>query len=202
MEHWITGIWEHFHSCKSTLKISAEWKPLPNRKNDIVTMQAVTETEEFTAKELKEINRCRIYLWVFYISDIASHDGQRITDWARKGRRDAGRKSPWACPVQQLPASWKAWKLALEYLAPYGCVIPQLGDWLEQHHQKPEWYLDAEQNKLYHHSNGTWGHHSANNRTLLRFTTHSTACVRPVPATHVVEAKTRSRFVEITDKCI
>jgi hypothetical protein len=135
-ENWITGIWEHLHSCKSTLKITAEWKPLPNRKNDVAMMGALTETEEFTAKELKEINRCRIYLRVFYISDIASHGGQRITDRARKGRRDAGRKSSWAWPVQQRPTSWKAWKLALEYLAPDGCVISQLGDWLEQHHQK------------------------------------------------------------------
>jgi hypothetical protein len=56
-------------------------------------MEALTRTEEFSAKDLKEINRCRIYLRVFYISNIAIHDGQGITDWTRKVRRDAGRKS-------------------------------------------------------------------------------------------------------------
>jgi hypothetical protein len=117
-ENWITGIWEHLHSCKSTLKITAEWTPLPNRKNEVAMMESLTETEEFTATELKEINRCRIYLRVFYISDIASHDRQGIAEWARKGRRDAGRKSSWAWPVQQRPTSWKAWKLALGHLAP------------------------------------------------------------------------------------
>jgi hypothetical protein len=117
-ENWITGIWEHLHSCKSTPKITAEWKPLPNRNTDVAMMESLTETEEFTATELKEINRCRIYLRVFYISDIASHDGQGIAEWARKGRRDAGRKSSWAWPVQQRPTSWKAWKLALDHLAP------------------------------------------------------------------------------------
>jgi hypothetical protein len=45
--------------------ITVEWRPLPNRKNDIIMMEALTETEEFTATELKEINRCRIYLRVF-----------------------------------------------------------------------------------------------------------------------------------------
>jgi hypothetical protein len=55
-------------------------------------MESLTETEEFSAKELKEINRCRIYLRVFYISDIATHAGQGITDWAQKERRNAGRK--------------------------------------------------------------------------------------------------------------
>jgi hypothetical protein len=104
-ENWINGIWEHLHSCKSTLKIAAEWKLLPNCKNDVVMMEALTKTEEFTATELKEINRCRIYLRVFYISAIASHDGQGISDWAIKGRQDAGRKSSLAWPVQQRPTS-------------------------------------------------------------------------------------------------
>jgi hypothetical protein len=54
-ENWIAGIWEHLHSCKSALKIAAEWKPIPNCKNDVVMMEALTNTEEFTATELKEI---------------------------------------------------------------------------------------------------------------------------------------------------
>jgi hypothetical protein len=29
-ENWITGIWEHLHSCNLTLKITATWKPLSN----------------------------------------------------------------------------------------------------------------------------------------------------------------------------
>jgi hypothetical protein len=200
-ENWITGIWEHLHSCNSTLKTTAKWKPPPNRQNDVDVMEALTETEEFSAKDLKDINRCRIYLQVFYISDISTHDGQGITDWARKGRRDGGRKSSWAWPVQQRPTSWKAWELALDYLAPDGYVVPQLGDWLEQHHQHSEWYLDAEHNILYHHSTGTCEQHSAHSRARLRFTTLATTCDRPVRSSHVVEAKMRPRFVEITEKC-
>jgi hypothetical protein len=92
LDYRTTGIWEHLHSCKSTLKITVEWKPLPNCKNDVVMMEALTETEEFTATELKEIKPCRIYLRVFYISDIASHDEQGIADWTRKVRRDSGKK--------------------------------------------------------------------------------------------------------------
>jgi hypothetical protein len=164
-------------------------------------MESLTETEEFTATELKEINRCRIYLRAFYISDIASHDGQGIAEWARKGRRDAGRKSSWAWPVQQRPTSWKSWKLALDRLAPGNCVIPKLGDWFEHHHQHSEWYFDAEHITLFHHSNGIWEQHAVTNRARLRFSNHSSACARPARATHVVETKTRTRFVEITGKC-
>jgi hypothetical protein len=91
-EKWITGIWEHLHLCNSTVKITAKWKAPPNFQNNVAVMEALTETEEFSTKD---INHCRIYLRVFYISDISTHDGQGITDWARKGRRDGGRKSSW-----------------------------------------------------------------------------------------------------------
>jgi hypothetical protein len=91
--------------------------------------------------------------------------------------------------------------LALDHLAPDNCVIPQLGDWFEQHHQQSEWYFDAEQNTLFHPSIGIWDQHCITNRARLRFSNHSTDCARPARATHVVETKTRTRFVEITGKC-
>jgi hypothetical protein len=49
-------------------------------------MEAITKTGDFSAKDLREINRCRIYLQVFYISDISTFNGQDIAAWARKER--------------------------------------------------------------------------------------------------------------------
>jgi hypothetical protein len=40
------------------LKITAKWKPLPNRQNDVALMETLTETEEFSSKDLKDINHC------------------------------------------------------------------------------------------------------------------------------------------------
>jgi hypothetical protein len=85
-ENWITAIWEHLHLCNSTLKITATWKPQPNRKNDVAAMEALTETGDFAAKDLREINRCRIYLRVFYTFNISTFNGQEIAAWERKGR--------------------------------------------------------------------------------------------------------------------
>jgi hypothetical protein len=104
-ENCITEIWEHMHSCNSTLKITEKWKPQPNRQNDVAVMEALTKTGDFSAKDLREINRCRIYLRVFYISDISTFNGQEIAAWAQKGRRDGGRKSTWEWPVQQRSTS-------------------------------------------------------------------------------------------------
>jgi hypothetical protein len=192
-ENWITAIWENLHSCNSTLKITVKWKPQANHQNYVAVMEALTETGNFSAKDLREVNRCRIYLLVFYISDISTVNRQEITAWARKGRRDGGRKSTWAWPVQQRPTSWKAWKLTLEYLTPDGCVEAQLGEWLEKHHQQSEWYLESEHNILYHHSNDRWEQQSTHSRACLRFATLATACDRPVSASHIDEAKTRQR---------
>jgi hypothetical protein len=79
-ENWITGIWEHLLSCNSTFKITVKWKPLPNRQNDVALMETLTDTEELSAKDLKDMNLYRIYLRVFYVSNISTHDGQGITD--------------------------------------------------------------------------------------------------------------------------
>jgi hypothetical protein len=64
-ENLITAVWENLHSCNSTLKITATWKPQTNRQNDVTVMEALTETGNFSDKDLKDINRRRIYLWVF-----------------------------------------------------------------------------------------------------------------------------------------
>jgi hypothetical protein len=52
-ENWITAIWEHLHSCNSTLKITAKWKQQPNHHNGAAVMEALTKTGDFSAKDLR-----------------------------------------------------------------------------------------------------------------------------------------------------
>jgi hypothetical protein len=49
-------------------------------------------------------------------------------------------KSAWAWPFQHRPTNWKAWKDALEFLAPEITVTPALGAWIKEHHQTQKWY--------------------------------------------------------------
>jgi hypothetical protein len=122
----------------------------------------------FTVKYLREINRCRIYLQAFYITDISTFEkSQHGRGREGKGRRDGGRKSTWTWPVKQRPTSWKTSKLVLKCLAPDVYVVQKLGEWFEQHHKKLEWYLESDHNVLYHHSNGTWEQHTAQSRARL-----------------------------------
>jgi hypothetical protein len=87
-----------------------------------VIMESLIASSKFTNKELKEINYCRIYLQVFYLSDITNIKGNKIEAWVGRGQKQDGRQSTWEWSVQQRPIAWKAWKESLEYLAPGGDI--------------------------------------------------------------------------------
>jgi hypothetical protein len=101
-------------------------------------MERLVASVRFSGKELQQINYCRIYLQVFFMSDIANVKGTEVEEWARKGKRQSKRKSEWEWLVQQIPVPWKAWKDAIEYLAPDNKISPTLGEWNKSHHQVME----------------------------------------------------------------
>jgi hypothetical protein len=53
--------------------------------------------------------------------------GTLIEPWVISGQSTMVKTSAYACPVQQRPTAWKAWKDALELLAPEGQVTLTLG---------------------------------------------------------------------------
>jgi hypothetical protein len=91
--------------------------------------------KHFTAKEIKDINRCRMYLKVFYLSDVTDIAGHHIEAWAIKGKRDDTRSSKWEWPIQQRPptAAWKVWKKAIgEAFTEEEDITHQLGEWYDE----------------------------------------------------------------------
>jgi hypothetical protein len=105
--NWITEVWEHLQTCKANTEIECLWQPTENRVHDIVIMESLLASGRFTNKEVKEINYSRIYLQVFYLSDITNVKGNKIEAWARRGNKQAGCQSTWEWPVQQRPIAWK-----------------------------------------------------------------------------------------------
>jgi hypothetical protein len=55
------------------------------------------------------------------MSDITKLEGHKIEQWAGCGQNQDGHQSTWEWPIQQ-PIEWKAWKTALEYIAPDGHI--------------------------------------------------------------------------------
>jgi hypothetical protein len=86
-KNWITEVWGHLSTCKATVEINGLWEPKENRKSDLAIMERLLASGRFSGKELQQINYCRIYLQVFFMSDIANVKGTEVEEWARKGKR-------------------------------------------------------------------------------------------------------------------
>jgi hypothetical protein len=198
--NWITEVWDHLQTCKAKVEIDGLWQPTENRVHDIVIMESLIASGRFTKKELKEIKYCRKYLQAFYLSDITNIKGNKIEAWAGRGHKQAVCQSTWEWPVQQIPIAWKAWKEAMEYLAPDGDIGDPLVECKSDHHQIMEWYFDAHSSALYHHIEGVWTRHDAMNIGRLIFRPEARPCDEPNLYTHVVEVNERTRYMEIVRK--
>jgi hypothetical protein len=84
-KNWITESWRYLSLCKSTVSISGLWAPTTARKGDTALMDEFI-TQGMMDAQMKDINRCRIYLHEFYASDIMDLAGNTIEDWAKQGK--------------------------------------------------------------------------------------------------------------------
>jgi hypothetical protein len=156
-------------------------------------METLIASGRFMNKELKDITYCRIYLQEFFVLHITNLGGNKIEEWVGSGQNKVGRQSTSEWPIQQRTIAWKAWKTALEHLAPDGHIRNALGDWKSRHHQIMEMYLDAHTCTLYHHIEGVWTFHKAANIGRLRFQVEAHACDEPNKYSHVVELYTHTK---------
>jgi hypothetical protein len=76
--NWITAIWESLHACKATVAINSDWIPQSARISDITIMEELTGSALVNKRDLTYINRCQVYLRVFFLLDIVSIQGNTI----------------------------------------------------------------------------------------------------------------------------
>jgi hypothetical protein len=76
--NWLTAIWESLHACKASVAINSDCIPQPARIGDITIMEELTGSTLVNKRDLTYINRCRVYLRVFFLSDIVNIQGDTI----------------------------------------------------------------------------------------------------------------------------
>ena len=78
-------------------------------------MDTVIASNLFTKNEIETINRCRLYLRVFFLSDIVSGNGQYIIPDIVRGEKFEQLKSRWQWPRKPKPpkSSWNLWDIAI-----------------------------------------------------------------------------------------
>jgi hypothetical protein len=64
-----------------------------------------------STKYLQTQKWCRLYLRVFFLSDIATLKGDALAPWTISGSRSETCTSTWNWPIQHKPpkAAWKLW---------------------------------------------------------------------------------------------
>jgi hypothetical protein len=71
-KNWITECWRYLSLCKYTVVITVLWAPTKARQGVTALMDEFLK-QDMTDAQMKDVNRCRIYLQVVHISDITDH---------------------------------------------------------------------------------------------------------------------------------
>jgi hypothetical protein len=66
--------------------IKGLWAPTKARQDDTALMDEFP-TQDMKAAQMKDVNRCRIYLQVFHTSDITDLAGSTIEEWEKQEKR-------------------------------------------------------------------------------------------------------------------
>mmetsp|Transcript_21350 Transcript_21350/g.30549 ORF Transcript_21350/g.30549 Transcript_21350/m.30549 type:complete len:1538 (+) Transcript_21350:1841-6454(+) len=141
IEHtWLTSLWAFLIRVNLTVDIRKAWTPEPQRQGDGAIMTIFIESG-YSGKDLAQLNRCRLYVQVFFISDVATADGKYIDEKYRQRIKNPERVSTWKWPAQGIPdrQAWRLWDKALGYIEQDNKLRVPLGKWLRRPHQTWEW---------------------------------------------------------------
>jgi hypothetical protein len=69
---WVTALWEYLHTCQATIDFTPQWASNKSTIHEIIIMTALKyHTTGLSINDLRNINRYRLCLRVFFMSDIA-----------------------------------------------------------------------------------------------------------------------------------
>ena len=110
------------------------WIPKAQRQYDRALMQ-VFASWNLTEKELRALNRCRLYLQVIFVSDITDLKGSKISKEAVQvvRFRDSGYR--WARQARPIKSDRNIWRRSLLRLCYNDELITTLGRWISKSHQ-------------------------------------------------------------------
>lgn len=154
---WMKNLWEFCD--KNDISLRGQYaKPNLPRQHDEFIMEALLSRyrDIFSRSEILAINRCRLYMQVVSLSDIATGDGTRITKKAYRGISDSFRSSKWRWAVQinPTPREWKLWRQALclfahDSIRQTGTISTPLGNWQDPGHQQYDWFYSLSSKFVY-----------------------------------------------------
>ena len=155
---WTKMLWRSLKYHSVDIYMKYETIPLP-RENDKLVMEIIKERISSKAA-LQSLNRCRCYLNVLFLSDVATADGKYLEELATIPN-EIGTKSKYRFP-KEVPTKtdWKRWQLFWTNYTTIGRKLPvELGRWINSTHRTWRWFYiketddlqRLEKNKLHHY---------------------------------------------------
>lgn len=144
-------MWKAISKYGITLRKHNSTLPLP-RHDDFALMDRLLASQIFNRPEVESINRCRLYLNVFF---------RTILPEVMEGKLISTRKSVWKWSRQPRPpaSDWKLWVLAIHeawILSETTTLRYPLGNWINKSHQLHKFVYDGRDKTVYETStNGT-----------------------------------------------
>ena len=119
---------------------------------------------KISRSEWGKANKCRMYLNVLTVGDIASGDGRYIDKGMQKGIFNAARARNLEWPYQGRPkkTDWYAWSKVLQrsLVNSTGSLSIPVGQWAakmdDMYKEAWDWWINSETNSLYKQENGKW----------------------------------------------
>jgi hypothetical protein len=120
--------------------------------------------KKITKAEWRKANKCRIFLQIFTVGDIATADGMTIEENILKGIYQGSRARNIEWPYQQRPkpSDWTCWRRVLRksIINNTGNLRISLGRWIQStertYKKKWEWWLNHENDLLYRQKDNVW----------------------------------------------
>ncbi len=186
---WIKHTWQFLST--NDMSIDTPGPDLPLRRRHDRFLLPSFYASGFRGAELQSLNRCRVYLQVTTLADIADGAGTSITKSAWDGHLDMLRPHYFDWPVQTLPPprDWALWRKAL--IASLGVhplhrtFSPGLGPWLDSALEWI-WFYSPSEERLFARANNGWQSFSRapgrrSRSGTSRFHVHPINLVAPLP---------------------
>ena len=160
---WVQHLW-HFMTLHG-IQVQIDIEDIkPRRIDDVVIMEKNLDSKIASNSELKAVNKCRLYLRAFTLSDITSADGKYLRKSAMNGTRDTYSYSQiqWLLWGKPAPKSWTAWRRILRLVFTDGSslqLVHPLSSWFHNQLSDWKWYLSADGNRLLQRKKDHWVQH-------------------------------------------
>ena len=147
---WVKSFWERLSYYNFTLHVKYPKLNIP-REGDATIISLLSQAGH-SGTQLRQLNRCRLYLKAIFISDLTSANGRSFlaADPDTYGAT-APRQSPYTFP-QERPSvdDWTLWYGAWRKITSTGWVLNRpLGRWLHRPDAQWHWYYDEMSNEVW-----------------------------------------------------